>query len=224
MNDSIYSHRRKPCVFRALYTFEQSTQDMYVLYDMTVIVEFRNSLNIPMMILNLKHGTVSICHKPYKYCLSGNNVLFALFLCFYEDYVLRIFLLTLLPSYCIRYSMPDRKFFLYPQFDWQRRYEALRASFVERLPAKVVAERFRYNLEYIHLLRHQFIHGKIDFSEPVPEGITKRHTVNAEVRKKIRQWREQQLSAGEITELLSEDGTEISVRTVERVLREEGFP
>ncbi|MBI5755749.1 MAG: hypothetical protein HZA12_02385, partial [Nitrospirae bacterium] len=48
--------------------------------------------------------------------------------------------------------MPDRKFFLYPEFDWQRRYEALRASFVERLPAKVVAERFRYTPEYIHLL------------------------------------------------------------------------
>jgi len=120
--------------------------------------------------------------------------------------------------------MSDRKFFLYPKFDWQRRYEALRASFVERLPAKVVAERFSYTPEYIHLLRHQFIHGKIDFSEPVPEGITKRHTVNAEIRKKIRQWREQRLSAGEITELLSEDGIEISVRTVERVLREEGFP
>lgn len=31
------------------------------------------------------------------------------------------------------------------------------------------------------------------------------------------------LMAGEITELLSEDSTEISVRAVERVLAEEGF-
>ncbi|HDL20821.1 MAG TPA: transposase, partial [Nitrospirae bacterium] len=60
--------------------------------------------------------------------------------------------------------MADEKYFLQPRHEWQRRYEALRASFVDRLPAKAVAERFGYSAEYIHLLRHQFKHGKIDFS------------------------------------------------------------
>jgi len=120
--------------------------------------------------------------------------------------------------------MGDAKYFLHPRHDWQRRYEALRASFVERLPAKVVAERFNYTPGYVHLLRHEFRHGKIDFSEPVPEGATARRAVANEVRKTIKEWRERRLSAGEITELLSEDGVEISVRTVERVLAEEGFP
>ena len=87
--------------------------------------------------------------------------------------------------------MADEKFFLYPKFDWQRRYEALRASFVDRLPAKVVADRFNYTSQYIHLLRHQFIHEKIDFSEPVPEGKVARRIVDSEIRKKIRNWREQ---------------------------------
>src|SRR3989337_2862049 len=87
------------------------------------------------------------------------------------------FLLSAIASYCMPYRyckryvrMADEKFFLHPEFDWQRRYEALRASFVDRLPAKVVADRFNYTPQYIHLLRHQFIHEKIDFSEPVPEG------------------------------------------------------
>lgn len=120
--------------------------------------------------------------------------------------------------------MADEKFFLHPLHDWQRRYEALRASFVERLPAKVVADRFGYSAGYIHLLRHQFVHGKLDFSEPVPEKKIKRRGVSAQVREKIRQWRQHNLSAGEITQLLSEDGTELSVRTVERILAEEGFP
>lgn len=120
--------------------------------------------------------------------------------------------------------MRDAKFFTRPKFEWQRRYEALRASFVERQPAAVVADRFGYSPSYIHLLRHQFKHGKIDFSEPVPEGKVKRRRVTAEIRKKICTWRERRLSAGEITELLAEDGHEISVRTVERVLREEGYP
>jgi len=92
------------------------------------------------------------------------------------------------------------------------------------LPARVIAERFGYRPGYIRLLRHQFRHGKIDFSEPVPEDKAARHRVTAEIRQKIRDWRESRLTAGEITELLSEDGVEISVRTVERVLAEEGFP
>jgi len=120
--------------------------------------------------------------------------------------------------------MADEKFFLYPIHEWQKRYEALRASFVDRLPAKAVAHRFGYSENYIYLLRHQFIHDKIDFAEPVPEGKTQRRKVDAAIRKKICAWREHRLSAGEIVQLLSEEGIEISVRTVERVLAEEGFP
>jgi transposase len=120
--------------------------------------------------------------------------------------------------------MNDEKFFTHPVHDWQRRYEALRASFVERLPARIVANRFSYTEDYIRLLRHMFKHGKIDFSEPVPEGKSARRRVSSAVREKIRSWREKNFSAGEITECLSEDGIEISVRTIERVLREEGFP
>jgi transposase len=119
--------------------------------------------------------------------------------------------------------MVDSTFFTRPQHDWQRRYEALRASFVERLPDKVVADRFNYSHGYFRLLKHQFRHGKIDFSEPVAEGKSQRRRITAKTRQQIRSWREQHLSAGEITELLSEDGVELSVRTVERVLAEEGF-
>jgi len=118
----------------------------------------------------------------------------------------------------------DTHYFLHPTHDWQRRYEALRASIVDRLPAKTVAERFGYTTGYVHLLRHWFKQGKIDFSEPVPEGKTARRRVTAAIRETIRTWRERRLSAGEIAELLSEDGVDISVRTVERVLAEEGFP
>lgn len=119
--------------------------------------------------------------------------------------------------------MRDAKFFTQPELEWQRRYEALRASLVDRLPHKVVADKFGYSPGYVRLLRHQFTHGKIDFSEPVPEGKTQRRRVSAETRRKIVEWREKEISSGQIAELLSEDGVEISVRTVERVLAEEGF-
>ncbi len=120
-------------------------------------------------------------------------------------------------------GMRNEKYFLHPVHDWQKRYEALRASFVDRLPSKVVADRFGYSQSYVNLLRHQFVHEKIDFSEPVPEGKIKRRKVNALTRSKICKYREHRLSAGEIVQLLSEDGIEISVRTVERILAEEGF-
>lgn len=120
--------------------------------------------------------------------------------------------------------MRDASFFINPALGWQKRYEALRAFFVERLPAKIVAERFDYSPGYFRLLCHQFRTGKIDFSEPVPEGKAKRRRISGQVRKKIIGWRKQRLSAGDIAELLNEDGVEISIRTVERVLAEEGFP
>jgi len=119
--------------------------------------------------------------------------------------------------------MRDENFFLHPVHEWQRRYEALRASFVDRLSAKVVAERFGYSAAYMNLLRHLFTREKINFSEPLPEGKTRRHRIDATTRAKICNWRESRLSAGEITELLSEEGIEVSVRTIERVLAEEGY-
>lgn len=35
-------------------------------------------------------------------------------------------------------------------------------SFVDRLPAKVLADRFGYSPGYINLLRHQFDHTKVE--------------------------------------------------------------
>lgn len=69
-----------------------------------------------------------------------------------------------------------------------------------------MAQCFGYTENYIYLLRHQFQHGKIDFSEPVSEEKAKRRKVDAPVREKICNWREHRLSAGEIVQLLSEEG------------------
>jgi hypothetical protein len=143
--------------------------------------------------------------------------LFLLLFCFMFLFV--DILIVIIYNFCMR----DASFFTNPAIDWQRRYEALRAFFVERQPVKIVADRFGFTPGYLRLLCHQFRTGKIDFSEPVPEGKTRRRSVTAEVRKKIISWREQLLSAGDIVELLSDDGVEVSIRTVERVLAEEGF-
>jgi hypothetical protein len=119
--------------------------------------------------------------------------------------------------------MRDATFFTHPRADWQRRYEALRASFVERLPAAAVADRFGYKPGYVRLLRHLFRTGKTDLHEPPSDDKVSRRRSSRTVRDKLRSLRERRLSAGEIAQLLVEEGVEISVRTVERVLAEEGF-
>jgi len=120
--------------------------------------------------------------------------------------------------------MRDATFFTQPVLTWQRRYEALRAFFVDRLPTQLVAERFGFSAGYVRLLCHQFRHGKIDLSESLQQDKPSRHKVSSDTRGKIIAWRQQRLCAGEIVELLSEEGVELSVRTVERVLAEEGLP
>jgi transposase len=120
--------------------------------------------------------------------------------------------------------MRDVAYFTRPLSAWQRKYEALRASFVDRLSAGLVAERFGFSASYVRLLCHQFRHGKIDIYEPAPEGMALRRRVNSQTRGKIVTLRSQRLSAGEIAELLNEEGIELSIRTVERVLAEEGLP
>ena len=45
--------------------------------------------------------------------------------------------------------MRDASFFINPIHDWQRRYEALRAIIVDRLPNQIVANKYGYTQGYI---------------------------------------------------------------------------
>lgn len=121
------------------------------------------------------------------------------------------------------WGMRDVNFFTKPVDKWQRKYEALRASFVDRLPDHIVAERFGFSVGYLRVLRHQFRHEKIDFSEAVAEGSRPRRRVDAATRQKIVEWRQRELSAGDIAQLLNQEAIDISVRTIKRILAEEGF-
>lgn len=119
--------------------------------------------------------------------------------------------------------MDPERYFRHPTTAAHRQYEILRASFLERLPARIVAERFGVSAGYVHLLRHQFRKGELTFlfgEEPRPG----RKTLGKGVRARIVELRELQLNAGEIAEMLDQEGVEVSVRTVERALAREGYP
>jgi len=121
--------------------------------------------------------------------------------------------------------MDPVRFFRHPRTVGQTQYEILRASFLERLPASLVAERFHISTGNVHLLRHRFRRGLIAFTfrpEDFPGG---RRGTPAQVRARIAELRrERNLSAGQIAEILDDEEIDVSVRTVERILAEAGFP
>ncbi len=119
--------------------------------------------------------------------------------------------------------MRDVNFFTKPVDKWQRKYEAMRASFVDRLPDQIVAERFGFSIGHLRVLKHQFRHEKIDFSKSLSEGNRPQRRIDAATRQKIVDWRQRELSAGDIAQLLNQEAIDISVRTIERILAEEGF-
>jgi len=100
----------------------------------------------------------------------------------------------------------------------------LRASFLERLSARLVAERFNLTPGYVQVLRHRFKKGLLSFTFRPSDVPGARRGTPDPVRTRIFELREQKLSSGQIAEILEEEGAELSVRTVERVLCEAGFP
>jgi len=120
--------------------------------------------------------------------------------------------------------MDPARYFRHPASDGQRHYEMLRATFLERLPARIVADRFKTTPGNVHVVRHRFLKGKLTFfpSAETPEA---RRGTPANLRERIvTMRREHTLSAGQITEILDEEGVELSIRTVERILREAKLP
>lgn len=121
--------------------------------------------------------------------------------------------------------MNPRDYFRHPRDPGQRQYEALRASFLDRLSARAVGQRFQMTPGYVHVLRHRFSRGLLHFTFRPSDVPGARRGTPAKVRSRIVELRQlRELSAGQVAEILEGEGTELSVRTVERVLLEAGFP
>jgi hypothetical protein len=111
--------------------------------------------------------------------------------------------------------------FLSPQNTSHRQYEALRAYFVERLPAAEAAERFGYTLGSFHQLAHQFRNNaqrQFFVDNPRPGVKT-----DDNVRQKIIALRKQNLSVYDISRALKRENIRRSPVAIGKVLKEEGF-
>src|SRR5262245_37818867 len=120
---------------------------------------------------------------------------------------------------------PQARFFLAPESPLQRRYEALRAYFVERLPSHQVARRFGYTPGSFRVLCHQFRHdpaNRAAFFLATGQG-PRAAPARDRVRDLVVAMRKRNLSVYDIRRELAAAGHDISINALSVLLRKQGF-
>jgi len=116
------------------------------------------------------------------------------------------------------------EYFTAPVGAAQRRYEALRAYFLEEMPASEVADRFGYSTASVHQMATMLRKGKLAlFTEgkPGPKGPRK---ATGELRARVLALRAAGHSVSEIAAALTGQGLPVSAQTAWQILDAEGIP
>jgi len=119
--------------------------------------------------------------------------------------------------------MEPTKFFKTPKSTPQKQYEALRAFYVDRAPAREVARLFGYTYAAFNSLRQRFKAGELDFFS-TPQRGPKGPRISPELRNKVVELRGKGLSVGEIYEVMETLEMPIGTSSIDRILAQEGFP
>jgi len=116
-----------------------------------------------------------------------------------------------------------RRFFAAPGSVRQRRYEALRAYFLQERPSAEVARQFGYSPRAFRVLCYRFRRGLLPefFATPRPEPRLQAKKDRAQ--DKIIALRKRNYSIYDISAALKGAGTPLSPTAVREVLRAEGF-
>jgi transposase len=113
--------------------------------------------------------------------------------------------------------------FLQPANPTHRQYEALRAYFVDQMPAKEAAARFGYSYGSFRVLCHEFRQDpRRAFFLPPRKG-PRRAPKKDQARQQVIALRKQNFSIYDIGRALPEAGGSLSAGAIAQILREEGF-
>jgi len=122
--------------------------------------------------------------------------------------------------------MDIKEFFKNPVFPVHRRYEALRAFYLEGLSADDAAKKFEFSPSYFKKMRYEF--GKV-FREGVnpfflikKPGPKKRLT-SSETIERIISLRKQNYSINDIKVVLDTEERTVSLDTIDKILKSDGF-
>jgi transposase len=105
----------------------------------------------------------------------------------------------------------------------QRQYEALRAVAFDQGSIEKISAHFGYSPQSLKTLISRLLTGKHHLFPDVKTGPKTRHTLEKTVELITRLRKEKRLSSTEISQELKEDGISVSIRTVERILKDAGF-
>lgn len=122
--------------------------------------------------------------------------------------------------------MDPRAFFSHPACTAQRHYEALRAFYHEGLPAAEAAKKFGLSSAYFKKLRVEFARtlrgGLLPFFEEKKRGPKEPHTDEDTVQR-IVALRKRNYSIADIKSVLDTEQCRVSLDTIDRILKAEGF-
>jgi len=116
------------------------------------------------------------------------------------------------------------EFFTEPSGAAQRRYEAMRAYFVDEQPAARVAGQFGYSTASVHQMATLLRSGRMRLfadTRPGPKGPVK---ATGPVRDRVMALRARHLAVTQIAAILTEEGTPVSAQTVWKICDAEGMP
>lgn len=118
----------------------------------------------------------------------------------------------------------NKNFFLNPTNPMQKRYEALRASFVEELSAREVAAIFGYSVHTVNALRRDFMSNVLPpFFQPLTKGPKGHRGPTLQIKDRIIELRKQNYSIEEIEEVVAREGATITAKAIYQILHAEGF-
>src|SRR5659263_170101 len=114
------------------------------------------------------------------------------------------------------------EYFQNPKEPAQKRYEALRAYFLESLTQKEAAKRAGYSISTFQSLVSNFQNGKVEFFVKPHYGPNKRQTSDF-IQERVVSLRKSNHSVYEIKDILAKEGFNTSIQTINRIIKDEGF-
>jgi len=183
---------------------------------MSHVVSITKVKMIISILINIEISLILLHIVVERACFSKILWVFNIFnLTYHKTYNIYVLMATQIDPY---------RYFAHPQSPGQKQYEALRAFYMDNLPARVVADRFGYTVASFNALKQKFKSGKLSFKfteKPGPQG----SRLPKEIQQRIFEIRRvYSLSSYRIAEILAIEGVEINPRTINRLLEKAGFP
>ena len=114
------------------------------------------------------------------------------------------------------------EYFKNPKDSAQKRYEALRAYFLESLTQKEAAKRGGYSTSTFQSLVSNFQNRKVEFFLKPQYGPNRRQASDF-IHERIISLRKSGHSVYEIKDILSKEEFSTSIQTINRIIKDEGF-